>query len=81
MISISILYIGLVVIRSNLTGCESSLGIFFSTSIFSSLGLSWYLLAQYCGCRSADLLGITSSNIPQTAKSPVVCLNPTTTTP
>ena len=80
MISISILYLTLVYLRSTNTGCESPLGSFFSTSAFISLGLSWYLLAQYCGCRSADLTGITTSFVSQTVKSPVVCLNPTTST-
>jgi hypothetical protein len=37
-------------------------------------------LAKYCGCRAADLSGITTSLVTQKAKSPVVCLNPTTVT-
>lgn len=80
MISLLVLYIGIVVFRSKTTNCESSLGIFFTSSIFTSLGLGWYLLAEYCGCRSADLIGISNSIISNTAKSPVVCLNPTTPT-
>jgi hypothetical protein len=80
-ITILLLYTILTSVRSNTTGCESSLGIFFSTSVFSSLGLAWYLLADFCGCRSADLFGIASSMVSEKAKSPVVCLNPTTTAP
>lgn len=81
MISLLVLYIILVIARYKTTGCESALGIFFSSSVFSSIGLGWYLLAQYCGCRSADLIGISNSIIPQSAKSPVVCLNPTASSP
>jgi len=77
MISISILYFLLVLFRYNVTGCDSLLGVFFSSTTFITLGLSWYLLAKYCGCRAADLSGITTSLVPQKAKSPVVCLNPT----
>uniref|UniRef100_A0A6C0D6T6 Uncharacterized protein n=1 Tax=viral metagenome TaxID=1070528 RepID=A0A6C0D6T6_9ZZZZ len=81
MITLIVLYIILAVVRSNTSNCESSLGIFFSTSVFSSLGLAWYLVARFCGCRSADLFGIESSMVSEKAKSPVVCLNPTTTAP
>jgi hypothetical protein len=80
MISISILYFLLVLFRYNVTGCESLLGVFFSSTTFITLGLAWYLLAKYCGCRAADLSGITTSLVSQKAKSPVVCLNPTTVT-
>jgi len=81
MITLLVLYILLVTVRSNTSSCESSLGIFFSSSVFSSLGLSWYLLANFCGCRSADLFGIANSIISEKVKSPVVCLNPTTSSP
>ena len=77
MVSISILYLLLVLFRYNVTGCESLLGVFFTSTTFIILGLAWYLFAKYCGCRAADLSGITTSLVPQKAKSPVVCLNPT----
>lgn len=81
MVTISILYLLLVLFRYNVTGCESLLGIFFTSSTFATLGLVWYLLAKYCGCRAADLSGIATSLVSQKAKSPIVCLNPTTATP
>jgi hypothetical protein len=81
MVSISILYFLLVLYRYNVTGCESLLGVFFTSTTFIIVGLSWYLFAKYCGCRAADLSGITTSLVPQKAKSPVVCLNPAAATP
>ena len=81
MVTISILYLLLVLFRYNVTGCESLLGIFFTSTTFATLGLTWYLFAKYCGCRAADLSGITTSLVPQKAKSPVVCLNPAAATP
>jgi len=75
-ISISLLYLILAYVRSTTTGCESPLGTLFSSTMFSSLGFLWYLFAQYCGCRASDLTGISSSLVTQSAKSPIVCLNP-----
>jgi len=67
-------YILLVVSRAYLTKCESALGLFFTSSIFMSLGFTWYKLAEACGARNSDLLGISTSILPDSAKkTPVVC--------
>ena len=67
-------YILLTVFRAYITKCDSALGIFFTTSIFMSLGFIWYKLAEICGARNSDLLGISTSILPDNAKkTPVVC--------
>ena len=81
LVTLSLAYIFLVYFRSSSTNCESTLGVFFTSSVFLSIGLGWYKLAEYCGCRASDLTGISTSIVSQKAKAPVVCLNPTTRTP
>lgn len=65
------LYTAIVLYRYN-TGCESYLGIFFTTCVFGSIGFGWFKVAELCGARNADILGITTSIVPVTAK-PLVC--------
>lgn len=67
------LYIVIVVIRYNITGCESYYGITLTTSIFGALGFGAYKLAELCGARNSDVLGISTSFIPTSAKKPVAC--------
>ena len=73
MIVLAIIYLAIVLIRYNVTGCESLLGILFTTTVFSSLGLGIYKLAEYCGARNADILGIASSIYDTNVNVPVVC--------
>ena len=68
---ITVLYIGIVLYRYN-TQCESYLGIFLTTTVFSSLGFGWYKFAELCGAKNADIFGITSAIVESTAK-PLVC--------
>ena len=65
------LYIGIIIYRYN-THCESYLGIFFTTFVFGSIGFGWFKVAELCGARNADILGITTSIVPSSAK-PLVC--------
>ena len=68
---ITALYIGIVLYRYN-TNCESYLGIFVTTGVFSSLGFGWYKFAELCGAKNADILGIAPAIVESTAK-PLVC--------
>jgi hypothetical protein len=67
------LYIIIVLVRYNITGCESYYGITLTTAVFSALGFGAYKLAELCGARNSDVLGITVSFIPSSAKKPVAC--------
>ena len=72
-----LVYISIVITRLYVTECESLLGVAFTTSIFSCLGLGWYKLAEYCGLQLSDIYGISSSILPSSAsKAPVVCIRP-----
>ena len=74
MIILGILYSLITILRFNLTGCESLLGIIFATTFFGFLGYGWYKFAEMCGARNADILGIASSFIPSSAENkPLVC--------
>ena len=73
MVVLAIIYLAIVLIRYNVTGCESLLGIVFTTSVFGSLGVGIYKLAEYCGARNADILGIASSIYDTNVNVPVVC--------
>jgi len=73
MIVLAIVYFAIIIIRYNVTGCESLLGTFFTTVIFGSLGVGIYKLAEYCGARNADILGIASSIYDNKINVPVVC--------
>jgi hypothetical protein len=61
MIILGIIYFLIATLRFTLTGCESLLGILFATVFFGFVGYGWYLFAEYCGARNADILGIASS--------------------
>jgi len=75
MATIITLYIIIVFARYNITGCDSSLGIVFTTLAFGALGFGTYKLAEICGARSADILGISSSFVPDSAQNtaPLAC--------
>jgi len=67
-----VFYVALAIYRYKITGCESLLGILFTSSAFLSLGLGWYKLAELCGARSADIFGVAPSVVSPLAK-PIVC--------
>lgn len=75
MATIITLYIIIVFARYNVTGCDSSLGIVFTTVAFGGLGVGIYKLAEACGARTADVLGISSSFVPDSAENsaPLAC--------
>jgi len=73
MATITTLYIIIVFARYNVTGCDSSLGILFTTLSFGALGFGTYKLAEVCGARTADILGISSSFVPDKVSAPLVC--------
>jgi hypothetical protein len=72
---IIVFYLIIIVGRYRVTNCESPFGILFTTGIFSILGYLFYLLAEKCGARGSDILGITSSIVPEEAKAPLLCAN------
>ena len=69
---LSLLYIGIMVFRYTSSSCDSLLGIIFTTSIFTALGIGWYKFAEVCGAQTADILGIAPSIVPVSA-APIVC--------
>ena len=68
-----LVYIAIVAIRFNVTGCESHFGILFTTVLFGGLGVGLYKLAEQCGARMSDILGITTSFVHESAKTPIAC--------
>lgn len=68
-----LLYIVIVAIRFNVAGCESHFGVAFTTILFASLGVGTYKFAEICGARSSDVLGISTSFVPNTVQNPVIC--------
>jgi hypothetical protein len=75
MATIITLYLIIVFTRYNITGCDSPLGILYTTLAFGALGFGTYKLAEMCGARAVDILGISSSFIPNSAENdaPLVC--------
>ena len=73
MIVLAIIYFGLVIIRYNMTGCESLLGVIFTTTTFGALGYLTYYFADYCGARSTDILGIATGIYDTNQTAPVMC--------
>ena len=69
------LYIIIIFAIYNITGCDSSLGILFTTLAFGGIGFGTYKLAELCGARTADILGISSSFVPDSAgnSAPLAC--------
>lgn len=69
------LYLIIVFARYNITGCDSSLGVLYTTFAFGALGFGTYKLAEVCGARTADILGISSSYVDSSAEAPLACGN------
>lgn len=66
-------FLGLIILRYNTSNCDSILGILVTISIFISLGLLWYKIAEFCGAKGTDLMGISQNIVSSKAKAPVVC--------
>lgn len=66
-------FLGLIILRYNTSNCDSILGIIVTISIFTAFGLLWYKVAEYCGAKGTDLMGISQNIISPKAKAPVVC--------
>jgi len=74
MATIITLYLIIVFARYNITECDSPLGVLSTTLIFGALGFGTYKLAEACGARTADILGISNSFVPDSAEqAPLVC--------
>jgi len=73
MFIIVLVFLGLVILRYNTSNCDSILGILLSVSTFIGLGLLWYKVAEFCGAKGTDLMGISQNIISPKAKAPVVC--------
>lgn len=65
--------LSLIILRYNTSNCDSMLGLILTISTFTALGLLWYKVAEYCGAKGTDLMGISQSIISPKAKAPVVC--------
>jgi hypothetical protein len=66
-------FLFLIILRYNTSNCDSMLGLILTISTFTGLGLLWYKVAEYCGAKGTDLMGISQSIISPKAKAPVVC--------
>ena len=75
MATVITLYLIIVFARYNITGCDSSLGVIYTTIAFGALGFGTYKFAELCGARSVDILGITTSYVPEAAEVPLACGN------
>jgi len=74
---IIVFYLIIIIGRYRVTNCESPFGILFTTLMFSTLGYAFNKLADACGARNSDILGITTSIISSEAKAPIVCASST----
>lgn len=75
MVVLALVYTGIVLIRYNMTGCESLLGVIFTSVVFGTFGYLTYNFAEFCGARNADILGIASGIYDRNIDTPVVCHN------
>ena len=66
-------FLSLIILRYNTSNCDSMLGLILTISTFTALGLLWYKVAEYCGAKGTDLMGISQNIISPKAKAPVVC--------
>lgn len=76
-----IVFLSILILRYNTSHCDSIVGLLITVSIFSALGLLWYKVAEFCGAKASDLMGISQNIVLSEAKAPVVCRrNPVTST-
>uniref|UniRef100_A0A6C0IEX0 Uncharacterized protein n=1 Tax=viral metagenome TaxID=1070528 RepID=A0A6C0IEX0_9ZZZZ len=66
-------FIALILLRYNTSNCDSIIGILLTISVFTAFGLLWYKVAEYCGAKGSDLMGISQNIVSSKAKAPVVC--------
>jgi hypothetical protein len=76
-----IVFLCILILRYNTSHCDSIVGLLVTVSTFTALGLLWYKVAEFCGAKASDLMGISQNIVSSTAKAPVVCKrNPVTST-
>jgi hypothetical protein len=76
-----IVFLCILILRYNTSHCDSIVGLLVTVSTFTALGLLWYKVAEFCGAKASDLMGISQNIVSSTAKAPVVCRrNPVTST-
>jgi hypothetical protein len=75
-----IVFLSIIILRYNTSHCDSIVGLLVTVSTFTALGLLWYKIAEFCGAKATDLMGISQNIVSSKAKAPVVCKrNPTST--
>jgi hypothetical protein len=75
-----IVFLSIIILRYNTSHCDSIVGLLVTVSTFTALGLLWYKIAEFCGAKASDLMGISQNIVSSKAKAPVVCKrNPTST--
>ena len=81
MMILIIVFLSILILRYNTSNCDSIVGLLVTVSTFSALGLLWYKVAEFCGAKASDLMGISQNIVSTKAKTPVVCRrNPVTST-
>jgi len=81
MMILLIVFLCILILRYNTSNCDSIVGLLVTVSTFSALGLLWYKVAEFCGAKASDLMGISQNIVSTKAKTPVVCRrNPVTST-
>ena len=73
----SILVSVIVLVRYNITGCETGFGIAIAALTMVPLGIGWYKFAEICGVRHADVFGLAGKMISTRATEPppMMCVN------
>lgn len=77
MVVLTVVLFGITLLRYFTSNCDSPLGILVTISVFTFAGFAWYKLAEYCGARNSDLLGISQSLLPNNVNTPVLCAKTT----
>ena len=81
MMVLIVVFLSILILRYNTSNCDSIVGLLVTVSIFSALGLAWYKLAEFCGAKASDLMGISQNIVSPKAKAAVICKrNPVTST-
>jgi hypothetical protein len=81
MVVLLIVFLSIIILRYNTSHCDSIVGLLITVSTFTGLGLLWYKVAEFCGAKASDLMGISQNIVSVKAKAPVVCKrNPVTST-
>ena len=81
MVVLLIVFLSILILRYNTSHCDSIVGLLITVSTFSALGLLWYKVAEFCGAKASDLMGISQNIVSPKAKAAVICKrNPVTST-